>query len=90
MIDDDAPVDRTAQSVNPPWAYIAHKGGYWAGVASATLPAGELSKFLVEFATDGFDITTVHNRDEYNRLIDSLGFWHDRPGAEPEAAELPL
>jgi len=32
-----------------PWAFIAHKDGYWAGVGSATMPKRDLRKFIGDF-----------------------------------------
>lgn len=57
------------------WAYVAHKDGMWCGVASADLPKRELAKFLGDFAADGFLITTVENREEYDRLIKGMKPW---------------
>lgn len=65
------------------WAFIAHKDGYWAGIASATLPKRELRKFLGDFAAEGFSITTVEDRAEYERLIAPMGYWGDRPPQPP-------
>ena len=61
------------------WAFIAHKGGYWAGVISAEVPKSDLKRFLGDFGVDGFDITTVHSREEYLAKIKELKFWHDSP-----------
>jgi hypothetical protein len=66
------------------WAFIAHKDGKWAGVAAASLPKRELQKFLGDFAADGFSITTVENRDEYNRIIGSMGYWNEPTTRESE------
>ena len=67
------------------FAYIAHKDGMWAGLASASLPKKELRKFLGDFAADGFLITTVESRDEYNRVIGGMKYW----GEDREAPEKP-
>ncbi len=61
------------------WAYIAHKDGYWAGVASATLSSQSLAEFMREFLDDGFSIMAVASRDEYDTALNKLGFWHDSP-----------
>lgn len=74
-----APLSSEQAPEQVPWAYIAHKNGYWAGVASAELGRKELRKFLGDFVVDGFAITTVYSRDEYKRLISGLGFWRDSP-----------
>lgn len=60
------------------WAFIAHKDGYWAGVASASLSKKSLRQFLGDFAAEGFTITTVHDREEYNAVIGKLKQWHLR------------
>ena len=70
------------------WAYIAHKDGKWAGIASAKQPKRALRKFLGDFAADGFSITTVEDREEYNRVIGGLAPWR-QPLAETQP-ELPL
>ena len=50
------------------WAYIAHKGGYWAGICSAEVSPRFLKKFFGEFA--GFQIELVDSREAYlSRLI---------------------
>lgn len=64
-----------------PWAFIAHKDGYWAGVAAADMPKKDLRKFLGDFAAAGFAIMTVHSRPEYNAALASLKWWHERSGA---------
>lgn len=55
-----------------PWAFIAHRDGYWGGVAASTLPKNDLRKFLGDFAADGYAIMTVYNRDEYNAALANL------------------
>lgn len=67
------------------WAFIAHKDGKWAGLASATLSKKELRKFLGDFAADGFLITTVESREEYNRVIGAMKYW----GEDRQAAAKP-
>lgn len=61
------------------WAYIAHKDGYWCGVASPELPAKDLRKFLGDFAADGFSIMTVHSREEYDAVLTDMKPWSKRP-----------
>ncbi|HVR57583.1 MAG TPA: hypothetical protein VMT72_12235 [Pseudolabrys sp.] len=61
------------------WAFIAHKDGYWAGVCSGDLPKRELKRFLGDFAANGFSISTVNSREEYNAFLAPLKFWHDSP-----------
>ena len=61
-----------------PWAFIAHKEGFWCGVASATLPKRDLRKFLGDFAANGFAIMTVNSRAEYLKVIDNLKPWAER------------
>lgn len=58
-----------------PWGYVAHKGEYWAGVASAEMPRKDLAKFLGDFAADGFSIKTVFDREEYLATIKSMKHW---------------
>lgn len=62
-----------------PWAFVAHKDGFWAGLASARLPRHDLTKFLGEFASEGFTISTVHDRAEYDALLLTLQPWPERP-----------
>ena len=69
-----------------PWAYIAHKDGYFAGVASPSLPAKDLRDFLAEFAADGFSIMTVTSREEYEAALASMKPWGKRPKAPLPAA----
>lgn len=69
-----------------PWAYIAHKGGYWAGVASASYE-GDLDAFLGSLVRDGFNITVVFSREEYNAFIGPMECWSSSPKAPPGAAE---
>lgn len=61
-----------------PWAYIAHKDGYWCGVASPELPAKDLRDFLGDFAADGFSIMTVFSREEYDAALKDMKPWVDR------------
>lgn len=61
------------------WAFIAYKGEYWAGVCSAQVPKRDLKNFLGEFGADGFSITSVENRDEYDAKLKGMKFWHDSP-----------
>ena len=72
-----------------PWAFIAHKDGYWAGVGSATMPKRDLRKFIGDFVTDGFSITTVYSREEYQRTLAGLKFWRDRPAAVGDRTAAP-
>lgn len=65
--------------MSTPWAYIAHKDGYWAGVCSPEIGKRELTKFLGEFAADGFSIQTVMSREEYKTVLDGMNHWHDSP-----------
>lgn len=62
--------------MSEPWAYIAHKDGHWAGV---TQPGKGAGKFLADFINDGFAITTVHSRDEYEATLDQMKHWHEHP-----------
>lgn len=75
-------------SETTPWAFIAHKDGYWAGVASSTLPKKDLREFLGDFAADGFSIMTVYSRDEYNAAFGTFKYWHERPEAKPHQADM--
>jgi hypothetical protein len=70
--------------VSTPFAYIAHKDGYWCGVASPDLPAKDLRDFLGDFAADGFSIMTVNSREEYEAALASMKSWGKRP-KEPAA-----
>lgn len=60
---------------NKPWAYVATKNGQWAGVASAEMPKKDLGKFMAEFASDGFSITTVHSREQWLKLSSEMPMW---------------
>lgn len=66
-----------------PWAFIAHKDNHWAGVCAATGDR-EAGKFLAEFARDGFAITTVFSRDEYNKVLDGMKCWSKHPDYKPK------
>ena len=62
------------------WAYVAHKDGYWAGACSGThLSKKEIAKFTGDFIADGFSITPCSNREEYDRLIESMPDWSQSP-----------
>ena len=61
------------------WAYIAHKDGYWAGVCAGDVPKRILAKFLGDFAADGFSISTVNDRTEYDAMLVPMKFWHESP-----------
>ena len=69
-----------------PWAYIAHRDGYWCGVASSELPKRDLNSFIGEFIRDGFSIMTVFSRAEYLSELAKLKYWHDKtnPAAKAE------
>lgn len=58
-----------------PWAFIAHKDGCYAGIASAELPKRDLRKFLGDYAADGFSILSVNNREEYDAEMAKLKSW---------------
>lgn len=62
-----------------PFAYIAHKDNHWAGICSPEVGRKELKDFLGGYAADGFSITTAADRDEYDRIIKGMKFWHDHP-----------
>lgn len=61
------------------WAYVAHKNGYWAGVCSPAVGKRELKEFLAEFAAEGFTLTPVFDRAEYNVLLDTMQEWSHSP-----------
>ena len=75
--------------MSEPWAYIAHKNGYWAGIASPEMGKKELRKFLGEFAADGFAITTVINREEYDAFMSTLQHWHKSPEYQAKRKPVP-
>ncbi len=74
-----------------PWAHVGHKDGYFGGVISAdlshhsmALPAKEhknwkreIAKFCGDFIADGYTITTVYSREEYEKLLGTLT--HEKP-----------
>lgn len=76
--------------MSEPWAYIAHKDGYWGGWHSARLLNREfnkaekraLAKFIAGFVKDGFSIITVESREEYDRVIGGMRSWSQRPKPE--------
>lgn len=67
------------QVAKVPWAYIAHKDGYWVRVTSADLPREQLSECIGSSVLAGFEITTVHSREEYTAVMDKLKCWHLSP-----------
>lgn len=60
---------------NEVWAYIAHKNGYWAGVAAPDL--NDIGRWVGKFIRDGFSVSSVKNRDEYNVMLNELKPWHE-------------
>lgn len=64
-----------------PFAYICHKDNHWAGVTSPDV--SDLKEFLGGFAAEGFSVTPVADRDEYQRMIGSMKHWHDHPDYKP-------
>ena len=74
----DHPPIETSKHERKPWAFIAHKDGYWAGVASAELPKRGLQKFLGDFAADGFSIMPVNSREEYDAALKTMKHWRKR------------
>lgn len=82
-----APIVRKSEAnvekiMSEPWAFIGHRDGYWAGVASATMPPKDLKKFVGEMVADGMSITTVYSRDEYNKVLGGMKSWSHRPDAD--------
>lgn len=62
-----------------PWAFIAHKDEFWAGVCAADVPRPDLTEFIGDFVADGFSIMTVHSRAEYDATLAKMKFWHESP-----------
>ena len=62
-----------------PWAFVAHNDVYWAGVCSPDVGKKALSRFVSDFALDGFTITPVWSREEYLSIINRLLPWHESP-----------
>jgi hypothetical protein len=56
-----------------PWALVAHKDGCWLAVAGVGLKG--IGRDVASWLKLGCTITTVHDRDEYNALIDTLKPW---------------
>lgn len=59
------------------WAYVAHKDGYWAGVASSELQG--IGSWIGKFIKAGFTVSSVKDRDEYDATLKDLKPWHDSP-----------
>jgi hypothetical protein len=60
-----------------PFAFIAHKDNHWAGVCSPDV--SDLKDFLGDFAAEGFTITPVADRAEYESTLAGMSAWHDHP-----------
>ncbi len=71
--------EMTEPAPGQPWAFIAHKDNHWAGITAANGPPKDLGKFLGDFASKGFSITTVYSRDEYNKTLGGMKSWHEHP-----------
>ena len=69
--------------MSKPWAYVAHKDGYWAGLVSASMPRKDLIRCIGEWVADGLTITTAHSRDEFLALLATLRPWDERPAPLP-------
>jgi hypothetical protein len=61
-----------------PWAFIAHKNGYWAGLCAAD-GTKEAAKFVSDFVAGGFSITTVYSREEFNAILKPMEMWSKSP-----------
>ena len=88
---------KTAKAAPAAWSYIAHKNGYWAGLAAGEMRQSDLRKFLGEFAANGFTITPVHSREEFDAELAKLRPWRESPewkaaheSAPPKEEPLPL
>lgn len=66
------------------WAYIAHKGEYWGGVAATSMPAKDLAKFISDFVKDGYEIMPIADRDEYEAKMAGMKMIHEHPDFKPK------
>lgn len=71
-----------------PWAYVAHKDGYWAGIISPDAGKKQISEFMADFAERGFTITTAHNEVEHKAVLDRLRFWRESPEYKASLAKV--
>ena len=60
--------------MNAPWAYIAHRDGYWFGVATPCA-----SEMVAEWAKQGATIITAQTQEQYLAELAKLKPWKDRP-----------
>jgi hypothetical protein len=58
-----------ASDEKPVWAFIAHKPGRFGGVITSECDKKEIRKFCGSFAAEGYSITPVYNREEYNAIL---------------------
>lgn len=58
--------------MSEPWAYVAHKDGVTRGVCTPAVGKRDLKKFLADFASDGYTLTPVYNREEYLKFLDQI------------------
>ncbi len=77
----------TNQVAKAPWAYIAHKDGYWVRITSAELPREQLSECIGSSVLDGFSVMTVYSREEYTAELAKLKSWHESPEWKMKHAE---
>lgn len=61
------------------WSYICHKDGHWAGLVSPEVGKKELARFLGQFAAEGFSISSVASRDEFDAKMATLKPWSKHP-----------
>lgn len=81
---------------NEPFVYVSTKDGMFAGAVSAScgVPSKEKSwkkevaKFCGDHIVEGFSITTVYSREEYEALIKGMSIWQSEAAkkavAEPD------
>ena len=68
-----------------PWAYVAHKDGYWAGVSCAE---GEtLAAFVADFIRDGFTVEPVVSREAYLDMTAKMQPWTKSPAYKAKHAK---
>jgi len=73
----DKAQDATVFDARKPWAFIAHRDGFWHGLFSAAMPKKKLQNELGRCVAEGSSIITVYDRAEYERELAKLKMWGD-------------
>lgn len=72
------------------WAWVAHKDGKWAGCISPACGRKDVAKFCGGFIADGFTITAVNSREEYEALTKPMGVWHPEPKSKKTVRQMTM